>query len=531
MPVVSLDHRLRAELAAAGLSDDDRYLDICLILRRDKTKETLLFAGGRWDFADRRFLDCDPEQCKIVDLEESQVPFTLWFAKEWLCPFREGFPRDTSLVGAIGERRGGKTFDLIQCELAAAVDVPLVDGSPLVGWVISANYQERDEVDQTIVSTLPSTWFKYRGQPHYRYTLAHGSTIRSVSANDPDTLKRGRGDILLFNEAQKMSVEALTHGIYGTIDKGGLAMLAANPPRKQRGEWVRTLKEAIDDGLVPSAKFFGFSAKDNTKIDHVARGRVDNIVRVINPKAADADTDGAWLPVGDRAYYKFDRRTHLKCVPELGDVTAELLRRKVGRVYAFLGGVDFQGVPHHAGVVLRAFGDLARPTYFATDEILTTGVEEDFLAEVDDKDRYEPANLLWIGDASGQWQTGGDRTKGRQSFDIFKSQRWHIRPPQLKRTDKGEWSKNPNIADRMNLVNRLLAEGRLFIDPNTCPRLAESIRECELKFHKPHGEHSHITDALGYALFWIEPRPKRSALPTAASVATVSMGDTGRRIY
>lgn len=477
---------------------------------------------------DKRFLEADPETCKIVDLEESQVEFTRWFAT-WLAAFRDGLPRDVSLAVAGGDRRGGKTFDLIMCTLAAAIEVPFVDHSPLVSWIVSVNYQEREEVDRTIVEALPRDWYSYRGQPHYRYTLAHGATIRNVSADDPETLKRGRVDIALFNEAQKQPVAALSNGIYGTVDKGGIALLAANPPRKQRGEWVRELKEAIDGGDIDGARFFGFSSKNNTKIDHEARGRVGNILRFIDPKAAQADDEGAWLPVGDRAYHRFDRREHLKPAPDIGDVTGDLLRGKTGRAYPCLGGVDFQGNPYNAGVVLRLFGDPTAPLYWATDEFLVHGVEEDFLSEVDDKD-FEPGCLLWIGDASGQWQDA-EHTKGRRSFDIFKARGWHIRPPQVKRTDKGEWSKNPNVDDRLNLVNKLLDQKRLFVDPHRCPRLAEALRECELKHHRPFGKYAHLTDALGYPLYWLEPKPRKSAALEPQAAWAVSRHDTGRRLY
>lgn len=510
--MASLDQLLRDELDQR--TESKRLIDLCLILRRRKTRETLLMAGGRWDRLDRQFTDADPEYCKVIDLEESQVAFTRWFAR-WLRDFREGLPRDISLAVAGGDRRGGKTFDLILCTLATAIDVPLIGASPLVGWIVSVNYQERDEVDRTIREVLPQDWYQHRKAPEFRYTFANGGSVRNVSADDPETLKRGRVDIVTFNEGQKMPVAALSNGIYGTVDKGGIALVAANPPRRQVGEWVLSLKEAIDEKQIEGAKFFGFSSKDNTQIEQGARSRVGGILRLIDPRAALADDDGMWLPVGDRAYPKFDRKRNLGAAPDVGDVTAVLLKKRAGRAYDQLAGVDFQGTPHHAGVILRAFGSVEQPIYYAIDEIVTEqSVEEEFLADVDEKSIYEPGNLLWIGDASGQFQDG-QHTQGRRSFDIFRQYRWHIKPPVLKKTDKGEWSKNPHIDDRLNLVNKLLDQRRLVIDPNLCPRLSEALKECPLKSvngrRKPYGRYSHITDALGYALFWAEPKPKAAS--------------------
>src|SRR5262249_14370230 len=104
-------------------SADLRYVDLCLVLRRARTKETLLWAGGRWDRLDRRFVEQEPESGTIIDLVESQVPFTRWF-DTWLRDYREGRDRDISLVLNEGGRRGGKSFGSLACLIAALIDVP-----------------------------------------------------------------------------------------------------------------------------------------------------------------------------------------------------------------------------------------------------------------------------------------------------------------------------------------------------------------------------------------------------------------------
>jgi hypothetical protein len=120
---------------------------------------------------------------------------------------------------------------------------------------------------------------------------------------------------------------------------------------------------------------------------------------------------------------------------------------------------------------------------------------------------------MWIGDASGQWQDGKHQTSltGRRSFDIFKARRWNIQAPRKKRTEKAEYSKNPAVADRLSLMFKLMSEGRIIVDPDHCPRLDEAFKECPLSNingrRLPSGKHAHITDAAGYVLYWLEPRP------------------------
>ena len=197
----------------------------------------LLVAGGRWDRIERRYLDEVPPRAKIIDLEESQVEFTRWFA-QFLADLREGRPRDTSLALAAGDRRAGKTLNLLLATIALLLDVPAIDGSATIGWAVSASYQERDEIDKAIAEFIPPSWYIARKAPQYSYTFLCGSTLKNVSADDPETLRRGRADAVFLNEGQKLPLAALVNAIFGTADKGGVALVASNPPRRQIGEWV-----------------------------------------------------------------------------------------------------------------------------------------------------------------------------------------------------------------------------------------------------------------------------------------------------
>ena len=205
----SLADRLDAALDIT--SGASRFVDLCLVFRRRSTGEILLWAGGRWDTLLGRFVDDEPAYAKVIDLEESQVEVARWFA-EYMAALREGRPRDISLALAGGDRRGGKTFVLLLCALALLVDVPSLGGSTTIGWVVSSNYQERDEIDQIIRENIPADWYVPRRAPHYSYALVHGPSLKNISADDPETLKRGRVDIAFYNEAQKIAIAALSNG-------------------------------------------------------------------------------------------------------------------------------------------------------------------------------------------------------------------------------------------------------------------------------------------------------------------------------
>src|SRR5262249_52962909 len=157
---------------------------------------------------------------------------------------------------------------------------------------------------------------------------------------------------------------------------------------------VLELKKAIDTKRVSGARHFAFSSKDNTQIDQPARERVSAIVQLLDPKAAQADDESQWLPIGDVAYPRFDPRSvedgGLVGEPPEGatDITRELLRRAgVRGGHVLVAGADFQGRPHQAAVVLRVLdlGEGGGPVYWIIDELVVEGTERHLSAEAHER--------------------------------------------------------------------------------------------------------------------------------------------------
>lgn len=522
----SLAQQLRE--VSEALEGPARYKDLALALVRDKTGETLLWSGGVWDALEGRYLDeRTPSLVATVALEESQVPFTRWLA-EFVRDFREGYPRDISLALAAGDRRAGKTFAAYLGQIAAINDVPFLPhtGAPIIGWTISHTYRERAELNDLIASVLPS-WF-YRGgkAPDYRYEFAHappgrhGPHLRNLSADDPDALKQGRADLVLYNEPQKMQARAIVHGLYGTADQAGLTLLAANRPSEHdsHAEWLYDLKEAIDDELRLQAQqhqreplgavFFGFKSKDNTKIDQPARRRVARLAAIIDPAQAAADDDDAdapWRKPGDRASVEFDKHRHVALVPELGarDCTQQVLERcGFWGEHDAAAGVDFQDKPHIASTVARFFGDPDAPLVQFVDEHIDKADErrylDGFFSRFGPLRGYSRSRLAWIGDASGSWQTGKHDGEGeRTSFSIWKDEGCEILPPQDPVGDTGR-ARNPFVDDQLQLWNELLRTDRLRLDPKRCPWLIECAREAKTK--RDNGRRRIVQNKYAHAL-------------------------------
>lgn len=494
-----------------------RYQDLCLVLQGPAKRETLLVAGGQFDHAERRFTRREPEAARVIEMRASQVEFVRWYAG-WLKAFKEGSPRSVSAALVIGGRRGGKTHMGLLCTLAALIDVPRIQQSELIGWLVSVSHAERDELDREIQQNIPADWYHYREWPKHRYTLAHGPTLTNISADDPDTLKRGRADIVFQNEGAKMSGDVLFHAVGGVADKGGLVIVASNAPRREKGSWVvnewQAYEKARAQGIEHDVVCFRVDSTLNDTVDAAARKRAGNIMRRLDPAGARADDEGLILPVGDYAYYEWEEiRNGMRPVPEGGDITAAFTKRKTGYAYDFIGGADFQGTPHVAGSVWKLYGRVEQPELWCVEDfIVERGNEDQLLDEVEEGGVYTPENLLWIGDASGDWQDGRHRS-GKDSFSVFRSRRWHIEGPQPKRGKKSQHGANPPIHQRVALINRLLAASGMHVDLGA-QRMQLALKQCRSKQGKygayPSGLYAHLTDTAGYVAWWVMP-PRKAA--------------------
>lgn len=536
--MASLAEEIR--LLREQLEGPERYRDLALALRRDKTKETLLWAGGRWDRLENRFVDeTEPETVTVIDLEESQTEFTTWFA-EFLADFRDGYQRDISAALVAGDRRAGKTFDAYYCQIAALIDVPIIPATkmPAMGWTVSKTFRERNELDELMSARVPSEWYHLQRAPEYRYDFVHGSVLFNLSADDPDSLKRGKVDWVLYNEVQKMQARAVVNGLYGTADQAGLCMMTANKPRANdsRGEWLFDLKEAIEDEVHAQAsalkrealgiRYFLMSSKNNRKIDQPARRRVGRLAAIIDPTTAEADNDDGteWKRPGDKACWEFDKHKHLHMPPRIGlrEVTAEVAQPHFWGEWGGVAGIDFQGKPHIPTAVLQIYGDPNRPLYCFVDEYVEIGkalTEELFLEgfELIHGERYKRDGLLWICDASSTWQGPRHDFEGgeRPSSEVFEGAGWTIIPSQAPvKTSKTGRGRNPRVDERLQLFNELLRQDRIRIDPKRCPWLVECIREATTKRMTGRrvlvgNQYAHMIDAATYPIWRLEPRPGR----------------------
>lgn len=562
----------RALAIQEAVAGPDRYLDRRLDLvawtaddsrRGIPTGETLLSSGGKWDRIEARFLDPisegDAEDRVLVGVEESQVPF-VGFLNEWLCDYRDGIPREASLVLMRGARRSGKTFAGVAAVVAVALDCPQAeDGTPLIAWLVCKSYREMFEVESWIRNRIPAEWYHYQGAPVFEFHLRNGQNeqgaiIRLLSADDDDATKQGRVDVCFINEPQKMGPRAIANAVLGSADLGGLVILGANRPKlgESRGEWMFDLVEAVEDEAVRAAlgsrvdslgvKIFDVDPTKNKSIDQVARHKRGRIAIIIDPSlVSDDKDDGKWRRYEDKALHQFNKHTHLHALPEPEFLPPDITRsvandRGEWGDWTHACGLDFDWDPHIVGVLYRIFGSPEDPLFWAVHEFV--GDEKwtiqrwiDAFGDWGARYGYTPENTLLIGDASGgrPSRASDPKTEGneRTSFEIIQAAErdgthWTVIPPQDHRGKTGR-ARNPFVDERLDLANELLRNAedrpllagghtRFRIDPIRCPWLARCARESTTvrkmaRRRLTHDQFAHAIDAATYPLWRLAPLP------------------------
>jgi hypothetical protein len=363
------------------------------------------------------------------------------------------------------------------------------------------------------------------------YKLVHGPTLTNISADDAESLKRGTVDAVFFNEAQKMRKTVIAYAIGRLKDNAGIAVAAANPPTNIKAKWILDLweeeKEWHELGKNYPIRFISVDSKDNSTIDTHVAAQVSQIIRKLDPRLAQADIDGEMLSINQPAYWAFNKLANFRPTPDLGDITREFTKKRKNKAYDYIGGIDFQSTPHMAAAICKVYGTLDDPILWVVDEVVVDQATEEDLIDALEERGYTRDSLFCVGDASGQWQDGAHK-KGRDSFQVFKFRGFHIDPPSRPKDVKHR-PKNPPIEQRVKNVNTLLSKKigevtkqRLMIDPKEAPKLAEALKECELRTGKygrvhPSGFYAHLTDGLGYVCWWVFPmsgasKPKNSPL-------------------
>lgn len=502
-------HGLQNRAIAARSADrfGQRYVDLRIDLREwGDSNTTILQVGGRWDREDREWVD-DGKERTIIRVHPGQYEAAYFFA-EWLPYYVAGVPvgerpgrlRDVSVMFGVGGRGGGKSTWGVIGALCMAVAV-----RDRIVWLISPTEDRTTELQRAFEDRADPDWYEWL-RSDLTYYLANGSRLKCLSGYDPETLKQGRVDFWVLNEAQMFAKRAYMMVRPRLADTSGLGFIAANPPESEAGQWVLEFDELLLANELPGMRRFEF---DYTRAPTVDRRALETMRAELSADDYAREIEGKMIPVGDFVFSDWSAvgaHGNVRPLPQLGtEITARECQRVFGRPFARVVSFDFQLTPYMAATSMRIWEDPEDPLEALSwwcQSFTVVGLEED-LCDALEGAGFQPDETAAVCDASGDWQDA-ERTKGRSSFDRLRKRGWR----NLYKPVSGS-EKNPEIVERVKCAKARIRSGegkrRAFSTPDNV-QLNHAMKLWENRHGVPfrRSRHAHLCDTATYLIcrFW-----------------------------
>lgn len=280
-----------------------------------------------------------------------------------------------------------------------------------------------------------------------------------------------------FNEASELDYSTIQIAISRLAEKNNLkkrVWFDFNPPSKRHFSYWLFIKKQnpIDNEPLKNPDDYGYILMNPTdNLENIDEDYI-KILEAMPEKDKNRFLMGLFSDDDDgAAYYAFDRETHVQETKQMA-----------GAMYI---GMDFNVNPMTA-VILQYVNN----QFHIHDEIY-----------LENSDTYKMCDSLIKKGISGLVipdSTGKNRkTSGKSDHEILKENGFKIPSVQ-----------NPFVTDRVNNVNRLLTANRIIINPK-CKKLIGDLEKVSWKDNKLDQKTdsmlTHISDALGYALWHLEP--------------------------
>lgn len=536
MPRASTQHLVQSQLDA-GARQNERFLDLQIDWVRYKSGTHVARFGGRWD-RDEKCWAGDAPRSRVIEIHAAQIEavqrFDAWLVDHLQGGSTELDPRIREAIelnldfdaelGALlglselfltGGRRSGKTVIMegLLTSYAVAVENSIV-------WTVTPSEAFHEEPKAVLESLMPRAWYEYNGDPMYTFWLANGSEHVLRTGHKPGSLKKGKAAIVGLNEAQQISAESYRNARGATVDAGGFALVAANPPvLGDIGTWVLDAVTQIEGDARAAAEHFFLDPLDNP---HVDQRKLLALKSSMTLHDWETQIRGKMLQLPDRVLYTWDRGVNERAAPDFGRITREFLEAHEGdrAKWDRLVIVDVQSYPFVACGVGDVYRDPRAPTdmrqglLWLTDEVALHQADEvDACAELKRKGLVGERTLV-IMDASCRWQQmmrdplkQRPEYKGKGSMYMFQQNGF----PHVVAPDR-EMNGNPDVLERIRATNATIRPADdvrgLYIDPRKCPNAIESARKWRMVKGKPsrNSTKAHFGDVLGYFVWRFFPR-------------------------
>lgn len=379
-----------------------------------------------------------------------------------------------------GGSRSGKTFFACWAILMRAVNEPNSRHCILREKFNAAKRSLwLDTFPKLFSIAFPDMPVKAHGTDYY-WRLPNGSEVWIGGLDSKERTEKILGNeysTLYFNECSQLDYTSIQMARTRLAQKNGLTKKTyydQNPPVKTHWSyWLFEKKlNPIDEEPL----------NDPENYESILMNPMDNLANIdeeyvkLLESMPQAERDrflyGIYSDASDgQVYYSFSREHHV-----------EKVKKGPGQIYV---GMDFNVDPMTCIVAQKV-----NKEYHIFDEIYLNN--SDTFKMVDELKKRGYVGTA-IPDSTGKAR----KTSGKSDHLILKEAGFQIPPV-----------RNPFVTDRVNNVNRLFTSNRIKIDPR-CKKLINDLEKVAWKDNKldqkTNPSLTHISDALGYFLWWAEP--------------------------
>lgn len=336
-----------------------------------------------------------------------------------------------------------------------------------------------DTLPKVLTICFPDLTVKWN-KSDYFIKLPNESEIWIGGLDDDKRVEKILGkeySTIFFNECSQLSYSSIQIALTRLAEKSPLSKKVyydENPPSKKHWSYwlfIKKLDPVSSEPIDNPEQFASIVMNPKDNLENIDEDYI-NMLQKMPEKDRMRFLEGEFTNDDDgAAYYAFDREIH---------VQENELRH--GTIYI---GMDFNVQPMTATIIQYTNG-------------IFNVVDEVFL---ENSDTYKMCNYLIkkkyygtvIPDSTGK----NRKTSGKSDHQILKDYGFKI--PSVY---------NPAVYDRVNNVNRLLTDNRIKINPK-CKKLIGDLEKVSWKDNKLDQKTdpmlTHISDALGYALWFLEP--------------------------
>jgi phage terminase large subunit len=380
-----------------------------------------------------------------------------------------------------GGSRSGKTFAFCWAVTMRAINEP---GSRHCILREKFNAAKRslwlDTFPKLFSIAFPQVPFKPHGTDYY-WRLPNGSEIWIGGLDSKERTEKILGNeysTLYFNECSQLDYSSIQMARTRLAQKNGLVKKTyydQNPPVKTHWSyWLfeKKLNPIDEESLKNPDDYVSLLMNPMDNIENI-----DEEYIALLESMPEAERKrfllGQYSDESDgQVYYAFDREVHV----------CDKVRKGNGQIYI---GMDFNVEPMTA-----ILAQVVNNEYHIFDEVFLNNSDTfKMVNELKKRGYYGTV----IPDSTGK----NRKTSGKSDHLILKEAGYQIPPV-----------RNPFVTDRVNNVNRLFTANKIKINPR-CKKLINDLEKVAWKNNqldqKTNPSLTHISDALGYFLWWASP--------------------------